>query len=483
MTLASLVGFGCLTASQYLLLGATAVSWLLLPLSGFSLVYYLVSLRVNGFGGDFDVRAHRRLVRRWRPDAYPSVDVFLPVCGEPVSVLHNTWTHVRALADHYPGRCVPFVLDDSASPELAAMARDFGFRYGTRENAGWFKKAGNLHHGFGLTDGEFVLILDADFTPRADLLHELLPYFGTDPSIGIVQSPQYFRVLDAQNWVERGAGAVQELFYRSVQVSRQVNGGAICVGSCAVYRRTALEENGGTTLIEHSEDVHTGFDLSSLGWRLVYVPVAVSAGVCPDSVPAFVNQQYRWCTGSMSLLTSRKFWSARLSLTTRLCYVSGFLYYLHTALFTFAAPLVPVALLLLAPGLLRAEHLLLLVPGIVYAMLVFPLWHRSPYRLEAWAARMMYGWAHAFAIWDAVRGRRQQWRPTGANTAKGGRTRRFWWGMWGWSGGTAALWVGAALWRAATLDAADFALVLGSGLFYAVVVGRVLVEPRTEATP
>ena len=28
---------------------------------------------------------------------------------------------------------------------------------------------------------------------------------------------------------------------------------AICVGTCAVYRRAALEENGGATLIEHSE--------------------------------------------------------------------------------------------------------------------------------------------------------------------------------------------------------------------------------------
>ncbi|MEU0002459.1 cellulose synthase catalytic subunit [Streptomyces microflavus] len=483
MTLASLVGFGCLAVSQYLLLGATPVSWLLLPLSGFSLVYYLVSLRVNGFGRDFDLRAHRRLVRRWRPAAYPSVDIFLPVCGEPFAVLHNTWTHVGALADHYPGHCVPFVLDDSANPEIAHMARAFGFRYGTRENAGWFKKAGNLHYGFSHTSGEFALILDADFTPRADLLHELLPYFDTDLSVGIVQSPQYFRVLDAQNWVERGAGAVQELFYRSVQVSRQASGGAICVGSCAVYRRAALESNGGTTLIEHSEDVHTGFDLSTLGWHLVYVPVAVSAGVCPDSVPAFVNQQYRWCTGSMSLLISRKFWSARLPLTTRLCYVSGFLYYLHTAVFTFAAPVVPVGLLLLAPGLLQAEHLLLLVPGIVYATLVFPLWHRAPYRLEAWAARMMYGWAHAFAIWDTIRGRRQQWRPTGANTAKGGKTRRFCWGMWVWGAGTAALWVGAALWRAVTLEAADFALILGSGLFYASVVGRVLVAPQPEETP
>ncbi|MEU9256675.1 cellulose synthase catalytic subunit [Streptomyces sp. NPDC048270] len=481
MTVASLVGFGCLTACQYMLFGATSAWWLLLPLTGFSLAYYLVSLRVNGFAGDFDLKAHRRLVRRWQPTAYPSVDVFLPVCGEPVSVLHNTWTYVRAMADRYPGTCLPFVLDDSASPEVAAMSRDFGFRYGTRENPGWFKKAGNLHFGFGRSSGEFVLVLDADFAPRADLLQELLPYFDTEPGVGIVQSPQYFRVLDAQNWVERGAGAVQELFYRSVQVSRQANGGAICVGSCAVYRRAALESNGGTTLIEHSEDVHTGFDLSTHGWHLVYVPMAVSAGVCPDSIPAFVSQQYRWCTGSMSLLTSRKFWTARLPVTTRLCYISGFLYYLHTALFTFAAPIAPILLLLTAPHLLRAEHVWLLLPGIVYATLVFPLWHRAPYRLEAWAARMMYGWAHAFAIWDAVRGRRLQWQPTGASAAKGSQTKRFWFGMWFWSAGTAAVWVGAALWRALTLEAADFALILSSGLFYAAVVGRILVQPRAEA--
>ncbi|MFD0329590.1 glycosyltransferase family 2 protein [Streptacidiphilus monticola] len=112
----------------------------------------------------------------------------------------------------------------------------------------------------------------------------MLPYLERDPRLGIVQSPQFFRILDAQNWVERGAGAVQELFYRSVQVSRQRSDGAICVGSCAVYRRAALEENGGTTLIEHSEDVHTGFDLRRLGWDLRYVPVALSTGVCPDSV-------------------------------------------------------------------------------------------------------------------------------------------------------------------------------------------------------
>ncbi len=85
------------------------------------------------------------------------------------------------------------------------------------------------------------------------------------PDAGIVQTPQFFRVVDQQTWVERGAGAVQELFYRSIQSARSNKGGAICVGSCALYRRTALQHNEGMSLAEHSEDMRTGFDLQRIG--------------------------------------------------------------------------------------------------------------------------------------------------------------------------------------------------------------------------
>ncbi|MFH8799243.1 glycosyltransferase family 2 protein [Streptomyces sp. NPDC017936] len=474
----------CLVLSQFMLIRSSTLLFVLLPCLGFSVLYYIVSLRVNSFTADFDLVAHRRLVEEWRPTVYPTVAVFLPVCGEPLDVLRNTWTHVRRLADHYPGKVTPYVLDDSAAPELAALAGELGFVYGSRPNRGWFKKAGNLHYGLGISDEEYVLILDADFAPRADLLHELLPYMERHPETGIVQSPQYFRVADRQTWIERGAGAVQELFYRAIQVSRQRHGGAICVGSCAVYRRAALEANGGTTLIEHSEDVHTGFDLGRLGWTLRYVPIPLATGNCPDNKSAFYHQQYRWCSGSMSLLGSRKFWSAKLRLTTRLCYFSGFLYYIHTALFTVVAPLIPIVLLVAMPEKLKVEYAALVLPSVVYTLLIFPCWHRCPYRIEAWAVRLMYGWAHLFAIWDIARGRRQAWRPTGSAAAGRKRNRRFGVGVWVWSGGTALLWVGGALWRMLTLYPPDFALVLASGLFYAVVVGRVLVPPRaaTEAS-
>lgn len=480
LTLCSLVSFVCLAISQVRLSQASPWFWAYVPFLAFTVGYYLISLRVNGFTRDFDWRRHERLVRSWRPAVVPTVDVFLPVCGEPIEVLHNTWSHVRRLADQYPGHVTTYVLDDSASPELAEMAADFGFRYGSRPNRGWYKKAGNLHYGFAISRGEYILILDADFAPRADLLREMLPYMTDDPRIGIVQSPQFFRVLDSQNWIERGAGAVQELFYRSVQVSRQNNDGAICVGSCALYRRAALAQNGGTTLIEHSEDVHTGFDLRRLGWDLKYIPLALSTGVCPDTVGAFHNQQYRWCAGSMSLLTSAKFRKTKMKFATRMCYMSGFFYYLHTALFTFIAPIIPIALLLALPDKLRLNNMALVVPSLIYTTVIFPLWHRAPYRLEAWAARMMYGWAHVFAIWDLMRGRQLGWQPTGSSGAKKNRTRRFWIGVVVWGGGTALVWVAAAVWRMLTMNPPDFALVLASGLFYALVVGRILVQPRKE---
>ena len=284
------------------------------------------------------------------------------MCGEPLDVIRNTWVHVADMRQYYQGVVTVYVLDDAGDQAVAAMAAEFGFVYNSRTNRGWFKKAGNLRYGFQLSSGEYILVLDADFAPRRDLLNELLPYMERDRRIAIVQSPQFFRVVDQQNWIERGAGAVQELFYRAIQVSRQRMDGAICVGTCAVYRRAALKENGGPTLIEHSEDVHTGFDLRRRGWDLRYVPIALATGLCPDTAGAFQVQQYRWCSGSLSLLSSKEFWRARLRVRTRMCYLSGFFYYIHTALFTFVGPLIPITLLLAMPWTLRLENMKLIVP-------------------------------------------------------------------------------------------------------------------------
>ena len=228
--------------------------WPLVPYTAFSVFYVALSLTANFTGRNFDYAAHQARVEAWRPMSYPTVDIHLPICGEPINVLRNTWLHVFELVQAYPGWARVYVLDDGADAQARELAAAFGFAYIVRENRPWMKKAGNLRNAFAQTGGEFIVILDADFAPRPDLLAETLPYFE-DPQIAIVQTPQFFHTDRRQTWVERAAGAVQEIFYRSMQVSRDDHGASICVGTCAVYRRQALNANGGTTAIEHSEDV------------------------------------------------------------------------------------------------------------------------------------------------------------------------------------------------------------------------------------
>lgn len=480
LTGASLVSFTALVVSQVMFLRMSTWLWLFVPAFAFTVVYYLVSLAVNTGTPGFDMQRHQRLVSAWHPDEYPSVDVFLPVCGEAIEVLHNTWRHVHRMALTYPGRVHVYVLDDSSSNERERMALAFGFVYQRRPNRGWYKKAGNMRYAYQRTLGSAILVLDADFTPRADLLGELLPYFDAEPDLGIIQSPQFFRVTRHQGWLERGAGAVQELFYRSVQVSRQAHEAAICVGSCAIYRRTALDDIGGSTLIEHSEDVHTGFDMRRKGWRLRYVPVPLAVGLCPGDASSFFTQQYRWCAGSMSLLSSTKFWNLDMSWRQRLSYVSGFCYYLHTALFTFAGPLIPIVMLLAFPRFVRLDHYLLILPSVLYNFVVFPLWHKTRYRLESWTVKILYGWSHAFAIWDLLRGQAMGWQPTGG-TAKKSRTRRLWVALILWSLGTALVWTLTAAFRMSTIDVWTFTPAFLAGAIYlTTVLQALLVDPEKD---
>ena len=480
LMLSSLVSFGCLVASQVMLLRLSPYLWALVPFYLFTVAYYVVSLVVNAGTPDFNFRTHKKVVHAWRPARHPSVDVFLPVCGEAPHVLSNTWKNVSDLAQHYPGRVDVHVLDDSTEDVLGRMALAFGFNYLRRPNRGWFKKAGNLRHAFQRTRNDFIVILDADFAPRHDLLNELLPYFDLDPTCGIVQSPQFFRIHRGQGWLERGAGAVQELFYRSVQVSRNRHGAAICVGSCAVYRRAALDDIGGTALIGHSEDVHTGFNLRAKGWRLRYVPVVLAAGLCPADVDSFFTQQYRWCAGSMSLLGSKKFWQTPLGVRERFSYLSGFCYYVHTAVFTFAAPILPIVLLAALPQAIVAANYILLVPSVIYNFVIFPRWHRTRFGFEAFTVKLLYGWAHAFAIVDILRRRPMGWQPTGAKK-KTAATKRLWRGLRVWTCGVGVVWVGLAAFRMLTMRPVDFVAVFATGVFF-LVVGLIplLVDPHRD---
>jgi cellulose synthase (UDP-forming) len=377
-------------------------------------IYFGLSFAANTSFRRFDVAAHDALVAAHRRRPQPAVDVLLPNCGESLAVLENAFGHIARL-DH-PGPLRVLCLDDRGRPEVAELAARFGFDYFARPDRGRFKKAGNLRHGYLRSRGEFIAIFDADFCPAPDFLAELLPYMD-DPTTAIVQSPQWFRTDPGRSWLENGAAGVQEFFYRWVLPGRDRRRSPICVGTNAIYRRTALQTTNGGALVENSEDVHTGFDLMAKGFRTKYVPVILAEGLCPDTLAAFFNQQHRWCSGSMSLLFSRKFWREPIGLRPRLTFLSGMAYYVYTGFAVLLMPLPSILMVLFFPEAVFWWNYALLLPSMVQSYVFLPRWHRQPYGFDVLRTKLVYSWAHLFAFADRARGARLPWNATGGEAA------------------------------------------------------------------
>lgn len=77
------------------------------------------------WGKDFDPSTHDKILEKASEEGFfPSVDVFLPVCNEPMDVLDNTWRHVAAL--NY-SRISVHVLDDGGKEEVRILAKMYKF--------------------------------------------------------------------------------------------------------------------------------------------------------------------------------------------------------------------------------------------------------------------------------------------------------------------------------------------------------------------
>ena len=358
-------------------------------------------------------RSHQALAATWRPadGRYARIDVFLPTCGESLAILRNTYRNVSKLT--WGGRIKFYVLDDAARQGVEFLADEYGFEYIVRPNRGELRKAGNLRYAFEISSGHHIVIFDADFCPRPDFLWHLLPYLD-DPQVGVVQSPQTFATAESMNWIQRTAGATQEFFYRWVQPSRDGFGAATCVGTSAVYRRAALDAVGGFAAIEHSEDLHTGRHLQQAGFGIRYVPVVLSRGLCPADLAGFLNQQYRWCMGSLSRLPAPALATppVRPTLRQRIATLAGVFYYLTTAMNVFMLFIPAIVMVAFYPADVHPAQLVPFLLGLWVYVVLFPLVSRSRWRFEVLRVQMAYSFAHTVAIWHKLIGREKGWVPT-----------------------------------------------------------------------
>jgi cellulose synthase/poly-beta-1,6-N-acetylglucosamine synthase-like glycosyltransferase len=238
------------------------------------------------------------------PAVLPAVTVQLPIFNE----MYVADRLINAVCEmDYPKELLEIqVLDDStdettAISELAVRrhaARGFNIRYMHRVDRTGYK-AGALEAGLKESTTEYVAIFDADFIPSRDFLKRTLPYFQTDPNIGMVQArwghinADYSlltkiqsMLLDAHFVLEHGGRNRAGCFFNFN-------------GTAGVWRRKAIDNSGGWQHDTLTEDLDLSYRAQLRGWRFIFLPEVVSPAEVPVEMNSFKSQQHRWAKGSI----------------------------------------------------------------------------------------------------------------------------------------------------------------------------------------
>lgn len=354
------------------------------------------------------------------------IDVYITTLNEAPELVALSIRDAQALAVPKGAECRVYVLDDGARPDMEQLAHNWGVGYLSRTtNEGY--KAGNLSAAIGQTQGDFIVICDADTRLFPEFLSETLGYFA-DPLVAWVQTPHWFYDVPqgrdlglllrrrlpllgafAARLLESIWGPVRvgrdplandnRLFFEVIQKRRNGAMASFCCGAGSIHRRAALlsnlgnplgaqtvtrDQDGALTAFNYhvSEDIFTSIRLHAdpvVPWKSVMHSRVLSQQLSPQDLGSRFIQLFKYAGGSLDLCLNRGVLFAKgLSLKQRLMYFStffGYLSCLHTLVLLFA-PVVylfsgvsPVAnlggiyLFYFAPAVLFSELALLVASG------------------------------------------------------------------------------------------------------------------------
>jgi len=278
------------------------------------------------------------------PAKWPCVDLLIPTYNEPLSVVK--YTALAAMNIDWPAdKLNVYILDDGKRDEFRQFAEEAGIGYMTREDNA-HAKAGNINRALARLDSPFFAIFDCDHVPTRSFLQVTLGWFLRDSKLAMLQTPHHFYSPDP---FERNLGQFRmipnegELFYGIVQDGNDFWNATFFCGSCAILRRSALDEIGGIAVETVTEDAHTSLRMQINGWNTAYINIPQAAGLATERLSGHVKQRIRWARGMIQVMrTDNPLFARGLRPAQRLCYFNAMTHLLYAMprLIFLTAPLI-----------------------------------------------------------------------------------------------------------------------------------------------
>ncbi|WP_336718450.1 UDP-forming cellulose synthase catalytic subunit [Asaia bogorensis] len=319
---------------------------------------------------------------------WPSVDIYIPTYNEELRIVRQTV--LAALGIDWPrDRINVYLLDDGHREEFREFAEACGAGYIARSEHN-HAKAGNLNHAMQLTKGELIAIFDCDHIASRTFLQETVGPFLLKPYLALIQTPHHFYSPDPfQRNFSHGAVVPPEgnLFYGLIQDGNDFWNATFFCGSCAVIRRTALEEIGGVAVETVTEDMHTALKLQRRGWSTAYLAKPLAAGLSTERLILHVGQRMRWARGMLQIMRlDNPLTGPGLNFAQRLCYfaaIASFLFAIPRLIFLTS----PMAYLLFNQTLIDASPFAIAIyaiPHLIHSVLTSARTNRN-WRYSLWS--------------------------------------------------------------------------------------------------
>jgi len=234
--------------------------------------------------------------------AYPPVSLLIPAHNEEL-VMGATLEAMLAL-DYPKDRLEIIVINDGSTDSTKEIIDSYRKRdnrirlYDVPQGEGGKGKSRALNLGLQIARSEFIAVYDADNTPAPDALQYLVAQLLMHPELGAVLG-KFRTVNQDRNLLTRFINIETLSFQSILQAGRWwLLKIATLPGTNFVIRRAVIEQLGGWDEDAMTEDAELSIRMYINGWKIKYIPYAVTYEQEPERWDVWLRQRTRWVRGN-----------------------------------------------------------------------------------------------------------------------------------------------------------------------------------------
>lgn len=238
-------------------------------------------------------------------ESYPFVSILVPAHNEAVVIKK---TVISLLELDYPNdKYEIIVINDNSSDNSKDVLENVQKTYygrnliviNTDNIIGGKGKSNALNIGLQRSKGEILAVYDADNTPDKNALKYLVQTLIKDKKLGAVIGKFRCRNKDVNlltNFVN-----IETLTYQWMAQAGRWYMLKLCTipGTNFVVRREVMEEMGGWDTKAITEDTEVSFRIYRMGYKIKFMPLAVTYEQEPQTIKVWFRQRNRWAKGNI----------------------------------------------------------------------------------------------------------------------------------------------------------------------------------------